>query len=65
VGRTPPGIGNEFRQYDPLIQALAVHYHIAAMHPFQDGNGRTARALEAFLLQKARSRDSAFVAMSN
>jgi len=55
----------EMRGHDPLIQALAVHYHLAAMHPFMDGNGRTARALEAFLLQKQGLRDTLFIAMSN
>jgi Fic family protein len=55
----------EFRSHDPLIQALALHYHFAAMHPFLDGNGRTARALEALLLQRAGLRDTAFIAMSN
>ena len=44
---------------------MALHYHFAAMHPFLDGNGRTARALEALLLQRAGLRDAAFVAMSN
>jgi len=55
----------KMRGHDPLIQALAVHYHLAAMHPFMDGNGRTARALEAFLLQKQGLRDTLFIAMSN
>lgn len=54
-----------FRQHDVLIQALALHYHFAAMHPFADGNGRTARALEALLLQRAGMRDSTFIAISN
>ncbi len=35
------------------------------MHPFLDGNGRTARALEALVLQRAGLRDTAFIAMSN
>ena len=35
------------------------------MHPFVDGNGRTARALEALMLQRAGLRDSSFIAMSN
>jgi Fic family protein len=35
------------------------------MHPFLDGNGRTARALEAFMLQKVGLRDVLFIAMSN
>lgn len=55
----------EFRGHDPLIQALALHYHFAAMHPFLDGNGRTARALEALMLQRVGLRDTLFIAMSN
>lgn len=55
----------EFRDHDPLVQAIALHYHLAAMHPFLDGNGRTARALEAFMLRRAGLTDRAFVAMSN
>ena len=58
-------LGREFRDHDPLIQAIAAHYHLAAMHPFVDGNGRTARALEALMLQRAGLRDSSFIAMSN
>jgi Fic family protein len=55
----------EFQGHDPLIQALALHYHFAAMHPFLDGNGRTARALEALMLQRVRLKDILFIAMSN
>ena len=58
-------VNQEFRGHDPLIQALAVHYHIGAMHPFLDGNGRTARALEALILRRARLKDALFVSMSN
>lgn len=54
-----------FRAHHPLVQALALHYYFAAMHPFADGNGRTARALEALMLQRAGLRDSLFIAMSN
>jgi hypothetical protein len=35
------------------------------MHPFLDGNGRTARALEALGLQRAGLRETTFIAMSN
>jgi Fic family protein len=58
-------LGREFRDHDPLVQALAAHYHLAAMHPFVDGNGRTARALEALMLQRAGLRDASFIPMSN
>ena len=46
-------IAGEFRQHDRIVQALAAHYHVGAMHPFGDGNGRTSRALEAFMLRQA------------
>ena len=55
----------EFRGHDPIIQAMAAHYHIGAMHPFDDGNGRTARALEAFMLRKAGVNDMVMVSLSN
>jgi len=54
-----------FREHDVLVQALALHYHFASIHPFEDGNGRTARALEALCLQRTGLRDSVFIAMSN
>lgn len=54
-----------YPSHDRIIQALAAHYHFAAMHPFLDGNGRTARALEALMLQRAGLKDSLFIAMSN
>jgi Fic family protein len=58
-------VRTDFTRHDPLIQALALHYHFAAMHPFLDGNGRTARALEALMLQRTGLRDTLFIAMSN
>jgi len=58
-------MNGEMLSHDPLVRALAVHYHFAAMHPFLDGNGRTARALEAFFLQRCGLRDTLFIAMSN
>jgi len=64
-GRLISAVGSEYRAHDPLVQALAIHYHIAAMHPFMDGNGRTARALEALVLQRAGLTHNAFIAMSN
>ena len=58
-------VQREFRDHDLLIQALALHYHFASMHPFLDGNGRTARAVEALMLQRAGLTDHLFIAMSN
>ena len=58
-------IQGPFRGHDSLIQAFAAHYHIGAIHPFGDGNGRTARALEALLLRRSDLKDTLFIAMSN
>lgn len=58
-------LNSEFKSHDPIIQALAAHYHLAAMHPFLDGNGRCDRAMEALMLQRAGLRDICFISMSN
>ena len=58
-------IAGEFRQHDGIVQALAVHYHIGAMHPFGDGHGRTARAVEAFMMRRAGVNDLVMVSLSN
>ena len=58
-------ISGEFTEYDRIIQAMALHYHIGAMHPFGDGNGRTARGLEAFMLRRAGVNELVMVSLSN
>ena len=58
-------IAGEFTEYDRIIQAMAIHYHIGAMHPFGDGNGRTARGLEAFMLRRAGVNELVMVSLSN
>jgi len=38
---------------DPIIRAALSHLHLGLIHPFADGNGRTARLVEALILQTA------------
>lgn len=45
--------GPDVLALDPLLRAALIHYHLAAIHPFFDGNGRTARLVEAALISSA------------
>ena len=37
----------------PVVKAAVAHLHFVAIHPFWDGNGRTARALATLNLQRS------------
>lgn len=50
---------------DPAIRAALAHYYLALIHPFGNGNGRTARAIEALLLKGARIKFFVCVMLSN
>ena len=43
----------ENEELHPVIKAGLAHLHMVAIHPFWDGNGRTARGLETLLLQRS------------
>lgn len=44
---------DEITKISPFIRAAIAHYHLCIIHPFWDGNGRTARLIEAIILQAA------------
>src|SRR3989339_1574688 len=41
---------SEEKEISPVIVAAVAHMELAAIHPFNDGNGRTARALATLIL---------------
>lgn len=41
---------NQYTSLDPILEAGIVHYEFVRIHPFLDGNGRTARALATLIL---------------
>ena len=51
-----PSLLDELKEYvnttddDPLIVAAVVHYQLVTIHPFEDGNGRTARLMSGYIL---------------
>jgi Fic family protein len=51
------GFGLWLREPDnsvnPVILAGLAHLHLVAVHPFWDGNGRTARGLAALIIQRS------------
>ena len=41
---------DEARELHPVIKAGIIHYELARIHPFTDGNGRVARAVATLLM---------------
>ena len=46
-------------------RAIAAHFYLVSIHPFGDGNGRTARAIESFLLYQAGVNAFGFYSLAN
>lgn len=49
---------------DPLLRAAIAHFWLVTLHPFDDGNGRLARALTDLALAQGEHRSIRFYAMS-
>jgi len=51
--------------WDPIIRAIVAHFYVVSIHPFGEGNGRTSRAVESFLLYKAGINVRGFYSLAN
>ena len=51
--------------YEAIVQAIVTHLYIEWIHPFGDGNGRTGRLLEFFILIRAGMPDIGSHILSN
>jgi len=47
----------------PVLAAARLHMELVLIHPFRDGNGRTARLMSAFLLMRAGFRSTLFTSV--
>lgn len=50
---------------DPVIKAALAHFRFVTIHPFEDGNGRLARAIAEMALARADGRPDRFYSMSS
>lgn len=55
---------NTDNQLDPVIKAAIAHLWFVTIHPFEDGNGRIARALTDMLLARSDKSSQRFYSMS-
>ncbi len=53
------------RELDPVVRAVVAHFLLVSIHPFGDGNGRTSRAVESFLLYQAGVNARGFYSLAN
>jgi Fic family protein len=55
---------NQDKHMDPVIKAAVAHLWFVTIHPFDDGNGRIARALTDLQLSRADESSQRFYSMS-
>ena len=56
---------NEKDKIDPVLKAAIAHFWFIIIHPFDDGNGRIARAIADLMLARADRTTERFYSMSN
>lgn len=55
---------NREKDTDPILKAGVAHFRFVSIHPFDDGNGRIARAIADMLLARADGSADRFYSMS-
>lgn len=56
---------NATNSVDPVLKAGIAHFWFVTIHPFEDGNGRAARAIADMLLARADGTKDRFYSMSS
>ncbi len=56
---------NASPELDPIIKAGIAHFWFVTIHPFEDGNGRIARAIADMMLARADTNKERFYSMSS
>jgi Fic family protein len=56
---------NKNSQIDPVLKSAIAHLWFVTIHPFDDGNGRIARAISDMLLASSDGSSQRFYSMSN
>jgi len=56
---------NKDKQLDPVFKAAIAHFWFIIIHPFDDGNGRIARAITDMLLARSENSGERFYSMSS
>lgn len=56
---------NKEQEIDPLLKAAVAHFWFLTIHPFEDGNGRMARAIADMMLTRADQTKNRFYSMSS
>ncbi len=51
--------------WDPAIRAIVAHFYLVSIHSFADGNGRTSRGIESYLLYQAGLTARGFYSLAN
>ncbi len=53
------------RGLHPIVRAIAAHFYLVSVHPFGDGNGRTSRGVESWILYQSGLNVLGFYSLSN